>query len=323
MLRKVRRGLTTAIVLAVAVSPLTAQPPAIDGRHTVVSGAGMVVLERPPTVLMMSVELTGKGKDMKEALGKLKDRREAARLLLESLGADMDSVKFAEPGTSNVASNQRSQFEQMVRARVTVSGRATPKGLKIPKSVTVSSVLTARWPIAGQTTEERLIETESLREKIKEADLAGTKEPKELTPEEQELMEEMAANMNRYSSGGEEEPPGTPQFSYIAAITPQQRDTAMADAFQKAKQTAAQLAAAAGAELGPLARLSRSNNSVDDDMYDRFDYDMGYSSRQRMMMQMMQAGQIPNNESLRRTFGHVKFTFGVHAGFYIKTDTQP
>jgi hypothetical protein len=323
MLRKARRGLSAAIVLALAVASLAAQPPATDGRHTVVSGAGMVNLERPPTVLMMSVELTGKGKDIKEALGKLKDRREAARLLLESLGADMDSVKFAEPGTSNVASDQRSQFEQMVSARVTVSGRATPKGLKIPKSVTVSTVLTARWPIAGQTTEERLIETESLREKIKAADLAGTKEPKELTPEEQELMEEMAANMGSYSSSGREEPPGTPQFSYVASITPQQRDAAMADAFQKAKQTAARLAAAAGAQLGPLARLSRSDNPVDDEVYDPYDYGMGYSSRQRMMMQIRQAGRIPKNESLRRTFGPVKFTFGVHAGFYIKTDAKP
>ena len=121
MIWNVRMGLSAAIVLACLVSSLAAQPPAADGRQMVVSGAGVVTLRRPPTALGMNVTLSGKGKDAKQAMGSLQDRREAARLLLKSLKADMDSVKFSDPYMADAESDQRNQFEQMVRARVTAS----------------------------------------------------------------------------------------------------------------------------------------------------------------------------------------------------------
>ncbi len=318
-------GFGVAAFLVWAGSPLAAQGPAGGERLPVVSGRGAVVLKRPPTVLVMSIELLGKGKDVAEALDKLKDRREAALLQLESLGADIDSVRFSEPSTSNSASALRSQFERMVRARVMSSGRATPKGLKLPDVVAVSTNLTARWPLSGETPEQRLVVSEQLEEKIRKSDLAGVKQADDTSEEEQELMEEMEATMGGGMFGNDEEvPPGTPQFIYGANITPQEREAAMAEAYQKAKQQAARLAAAAGAELGPLANLSQGGASSDDPRYEMYQYGYGMPGAQRVMMQLMRDAAISGEgESFSQEFGTVTFQFSITAGFHLRPGAGP
>lgn len=220
----------------------------------VISGTGSVVLKRSATRMRMYVELSGKAETLEEALAKLEQRRQAAVTQLETLRADTKSVTLGKPTLSNPQTAQRRQFEQMVIERMGSRVKEVPKGLKVPKTVIVSMRLSAEWPLDAASPEQLLLATEALKEKVTAADLAGTKQTEELSPEEAELAEEMAAMMS--DQGEEQVPVGKPHFVYVARISEADRDRAMAEAFGKAKLQAGQLARAAGIGLGPLVGIS-------------------------------------------------------------------
>ena len=66
---------------------------AAQSGGSTVAGVGQVKINPKPSAIRMHIELVAKGKTLEEALGNLKDRREAALVQLESLHANMDSVK--------------------------------------------------------------------------------------------------------------------------------------------------------------------------------------------------------------------------------------
>ncbi len=316
MTHALRTSLLTLIISTLFVGSLTAQQPQSIGRG-VVAGTGVVKIERPPAVVIMTIQLMGKGENVKEAIDKLKERREDSLLLLDALGADKDSIEFGEPTTSNVMSQRRQQFQKMVRQRLAATGRSVPKGLQLPKSVTVSTSLSARWPLTGQTTEDRLIEVETLVEKIQKADFAAVSGAADLSDEEKELMEEAADMMSSYGEDDGEVAPGTPSFAFAASVSPEERRAAMAEAYQKAKVRAANLAAAAGAELGPLAQLAKSEGADASEMFGG----MGYAMQRYWMMQQAQLQSSGvEGESIAPQFGPITFVFSVRANFYIKTE---
>ena len=107
----------------------------------------------------------------------------------------------------------------MLRTRQ-MQGRRLPKGLQAPKVVTITSTLTADWPLNFKTQEELLAFVSDLENQVTEADLAGMKDQKALSPEAEELDEEMQMMMAEMSSYGEEEiKPGEPRFLYVATLT--------------------------------------------------------------------------------------------------------
>jgi hypothetical protein len=238
-----------------------------------ICGVGEAVVAQQPAALRMYVELSGKGKTLEEALAKLKDRREAALVQLQTLGAKKESVWVGTPTLSNVQSAQKSRMEQMIRQRLLGRGRNVPKGLEVPQSVAASALLTAEWPLPAADPEKLLLASEALRKKIKDADLAGAKDAEKPSPEEQEMAEEMAEMMG--SSGEEQVRFGEPYFVYVGRFSPQDRDKAMAEAFQKAKAQASRLAQAAGVRLGPLLGLSGDSSGnaryYDEGIYDTYD----------------------------------------------------
>lgn len=220
-----------------------------------ISGTGRVVVRRNPTQLRLYIQLLAKGKSLEDAIVKLKDRKEAATTQLQALRADKKSIVFDSPSLSNAASARKQQLEAMVMEQMRSRGKKVPKGLQPPQSFTVSANLTAEWPLKAESPEQLLILAQGIQEKIKAADLAGTKEMEKLTPEEQEFEEEANQANNRYG-GGEAAPPGQPHFVFVAAIPKAEREKAMAEAVARAKQRASELAAAAGVEVGPLIGLS-------------------------------------------------------------------
>ena len=152
----------------------------------------------------------------------------------------------------------------MVLAQMRNRGRKVPKGLQAPQSVTVTSMLTAQWPIETQSHEKVLLMAQDIEEKVKAADLAGSKETEKLSPEEEELEEEAGQAANQ-SGNDEGQQPRQPQFLFIAVLSEQDRRKAMADAAVKARQQAAELAAAAGVEsvrwsVCPVAVAGRSTS---------------------------------------------------------------
>jgi uncharacterized protein YggE len=283
-----------------------------------VAGVGQVTIHPKPSAIRMHIELVAKGKTLEEALANLKDRREAALVQLESLRADMDSVEVNAPRVSGQQSEQKRRLERMLMERMRSRGGKVPPGVKAPKSFSVSAALSAEWPLKVDDAERLLMAAEVLREKVKEADLAGTKEAEKLSPEEEELAEEMAGMSGSY--GEEEIKPGEPQFVYVAEITDAERDKAMAEAFTKAKAQAERLARAANVKLGPLVGLGGGGGGQT--QFGETSY--GYQQRQYLQRLMgARAGAYQDdsaNESVSTSPESLSFNFNVTATFALEKE---
>ena len=114
------------------------------GSGQTISAAGTATVRKMPSSLRMHIELVAKEKSLEEALDKMKDRREAALVQLDTLGADKDSIRFGDPSLSSDQSEQRRNIEKMIAQRMRGRDGAPPKGLQISKSVTVSTTLIAQ-----------------------------------------------------------------------------------------------------------------------------------------------------------------------------------
>ncbi|MHB8951534.1 MAG: SIMPL domain-containing protein [Pirellulaceae bacterium] len=246
-------------------------------------GTGTVTVKEQPTLVRMSIQLQEKAETVEAALARLKDRREAALQQLESFGADKESLVVEPPTLAAGKTSQQRQMEQVLRMRQ-MQGRRIPKGMEKPHVVTVTSNLTAQWPLDMKSSDEMLAFVNELQNKVTAADLAGVKEAKEISPEEEELNEEMQQMMGSMSYGEEEVNPGEPQFLYVAKLKDEARDTAMTEAFTRAKAHAEQLAKAAGIELGPLTSLRGSTGRSDEESA-MMQYYGGGSYAARMMIQ--------------------------------------
>lgn len=281
-----------------------------------VSGTGMVTVERPAQRMRMHIELGASEPTLKAALAALKDRREAAQSQVESLGADKKSIKFTDPILSSDTSDRRRQMEQMIRSKLAGrrKGGAAPA---LPTSHAVSTTLSADWPLAPGAAEQVLLAVHDVQTKVEAADLAGLKEKKAISPEEQELAEEMV-DMHR-SYGDENRPPGTPQFMFIAKISDADREKALADAFAKAKSQAARTAKAAGAQLGGLLRVADNASAamgVDESSYFGGGYDP--YTMARMQRQGMMAVSPAEDEAVSMQPGQVPARIVVTAAFELK-----
>jgi hypothetical protein len=161
-----------------------------------------------------------------------------------------------------------------------------------------------------------LLAVHGLKEKIKAADVAGTKETEKLSPEEEEALEEM--QVDDFGNQNEGPKPGEPVFLFVTHISDAEREKAFGEAYQKAKTEAARVAKAAGAELGDLKSLSGHSASGNDNQ----GY-TNYNSRAYRAFQMarMAAGNSDDEnstEAIGGDPGHVKFNVTVMASFDLK-----
>ena len=310
-------GLVAGLAAALAATARAedVSPAGMAAAH--VSAAGHVHLQRSPTHLRMYFQLAGKGKTLEEALAVLKERREAAAAQLEKLGVDKDAVVFAPAGVDDSAAAQQRKMEAMIAQRMGGRGKKSAKAAKPP--VAVASLLTATWPLAGDTPEKLLLAADGIREKVKAAELGG-KETQKLSPEDQEVAEEMAGQAPNMYGGNEEEAvkPGEPYFVFVAQLSPQDRAAALAEAFAKAKAQAAELAKAAGAGLGPLTGLGGDAQNGGFSPYGRFN-PYGYN-RGDFMQQIAQAAGAneKQGEITAPKLDGIGFDFVVNATFAVE-----
>ncbi len=298
--------------VAVPAASSHAQLSSEEGIH----GMGEVVLERKPELLRLQVNLLAKGKDLPEAIAKLKTRRTKVEKQLETLGAAKASVKFGDIELDEGQDDQQQQMAMMMRQRMAQKRggkRPTEKDVSV-KPVKVMLNMTAEWPLKDADSAEMLIASKKLQDAIKAADLGGMKESEEPTPEEAELADEMEEMMSGY--GGREGPkPGEPVFVFVARISAPDREKALAEAFRAAKQEAAQLAKAADLELGTLRSLQGGGGI---DVEDGSDYRALYNSPFQAAFRHQMTGRDRSGEAIGVSPGPVKFKVTVNATFAAK-----
>jgi uncharacterized protein YggE len=217
-----------------------------------IGGAGVAVIKRQPELMRMRLELTATGKDLKDALSKLKARREAALKVCSDLGTAADSLVVGSPRIAP-DSPQRQQMMMMMRQRARNGGKPAKKSEAAPP-VNVAATLTAEWPLKGTDPEELLVASQTLRDKIK-SDLGKSTPKEELSPEDEEVQEEAAAETMNYNNGNGPKP-GEPTFVFVAKVSKADYVKAAAKAFAMAKAHAQRLADAAGAPLGELRNMN-------------------------------------------------------------------
>lgn len=283
-----------------------------EGIH----GMGEVVLERNPELMRLQVNLLAKGKDLPEAITKLKARRTKVEKQLETLGAAKDSVKFGDVELDTAQDDQQRQMEMMLRQRM-----AQRRGGKRPaekevsvKPVKVLQTLKAEWLLKAANTTDLLVLSKKLQDAIKAADLGGLKDAEEPTPEEAELAEE-SEEMGMHFGGQEGPKPGEPVFVFVAKINSADREKALAEAFRAAKQEAAQLAKAADLELGALRSLQGGGGI---DAEDGADYRLLYNTPFGAAMRQQMTGRNHSGEAIGASPGVLKFKVTVNATFGLK-----
>ena len=129
--------------------------------------------------------------------------------------------------------------------------------------VVVSATISADWPLETDGHEALLLKAENLKKRILDADPSGRRAAMEKAAEEDDTAPAPRSRTKspraRYGVNTGNYPDfGLPIFFYVAKVSPKQRQAAMAEAFANAKGQAAELAAAAGMQCGPLLDLGGS-----------------------------------------------------------------
>lgn len=301
------RRLWLCIVFSSLVPSIaTAQP---VSQH-VITGRGNAVSKGSPEVLRMHIQFAAKDKELSKALANIEALKTAARAQLGLLGVEESSIEFGDPRLGQASTNEQQQMQMMIMQRMRRGTRTSET--TSDEDVNVTMALKADWKIAGDSISEKLIFVHDLQKRIKEANLAGRKDKEQLSLEEQELMEEMQG-MGMYGDYGQpQQKPGEPSYSFVRAVSTDQREGLMKEAFEKAKSDAEQLAKAASVALGDLSSLAYTINQPGDQNNPYFQYAQAFG------YPMGPAGEQNKNEATSGSFGELAYAVIVIATFELQ-----
>ena len=277
-----------------------------DASSPAISAAGTSSIKRLPSTIRVIVPIQAKGKTIEDALKSLETERKTALDKIQKIGFTEENIRVEGFSFDQSQENKRRQMERMIAQRM---GQAGAKKTTSTESVAIRCMLYAEWPMTGNTVEEIFKESHTLKQKILAANLIP--KPEGLSPEEEELAEEMEA-MN-YS--GEEESSNEPRFIFVAKVSDEEGQKAYAEAFEQAQKQGALLAKAAGFKLGPLKQIAGSVTKNQETMepYSRYNHDP-------YLAQMIHAQQFGNDETsqfegIAASPDSITFTFIIHVSF--------
>ncbi len=236
--------------------------PALADPAPTVSAQGTASLQKMPTIMRVTLELTATEKDAPAAVAKLAQMRDTATKKLAELKAIDGSVKVGDASVG-AASNLTPQQQQM-QAMINMS-----RGGKKPapaKTVTVSATVKAAFALSGASADDVLLKSQALEEQLKTNLKFAAATTKPSTPEEQEMAEELAGQDENAGMPGAAKP-GEPSFTYVFPVSDEDAKKLTADAITNARNDANLLATAAGMKLGLLHELSSGAAESKDNPY--------------------------------------------------------
>ncbi|HLA85965.1 MAG TPA: SIMPL domain-containing protein [Thermoguttaceae bacterium] len=259
-----------------------------------ITGHGSAPLNVKPTKALVFVQLTGQGKTLSAALDDLNGRYKNLAAKLETLKAEKDSIHLATPNpaagpigpfTAPASTSWSSGSVTISRGPVTysvpaprISSTMSAPSLVVDPAMSyqppmagpsanvryASAALTAQWTLPDADPQKVLVFVDDLKAKVKSAAMPDSKKSEKseekLSPQEQEILEEMQASSPAYGGSAT---PGMistgvvvePVIVYVGQIPPEARREALQKAFKQARNNATELAQAAHVRLGPLATL--------------------------------------------------------------------
>jgi hypothetical protein len=125
----------------------------------------------------------------------------------------------------------------------------------------------AEWPLPGNSPDSVAAFAALVQDKVRASVRADDNVQKDLTAGERALIQEIEGSRWQPPSPFHSDsvtigPAGAPttKFAYVGMISDAERKAALASAYEKAHQSASELASAAGIRLGPLHSLNRQTN---------------------------------------------------------------
>lgn len=300
--------------LLLAAPAFARDEPSTTSAVPTITVTGGAEIKRQPDNLRVHLEVLAQGRTLKEALEKLKIRRDEVRTAFEKLGASKDSIQFGDPASVNEMSERQGRVDRYMMERARALQKAKP-GSTAPVVVSTQSSFQIPLP-ATRTPEELLLAAHDLEEKVKAADLGGLKVAGKISPQEEEAVEEAAGGPDGPRGNGEPRR-GTPLFMYVSKISDSDRTKAMSDAFSQAKVEAERLARAAGAEVGEVRHLSSPQTGSFDD-YNPYARDEYMMMRQMRMMNGTGSDPKAEPEAVGMQAGKVSYRIGVAVQFSLK-----
>lgn len=259
-----------------------------------------------PQSLRVQLDLVAQNKDLKTALAQLKERRDAAQLAIVGLGFEKGAVTFSNPRTISASTQQ----QQMRRFQMRQRGRKAKKSQESP--AVVSLTMKATMPLKSTDVDSALLLASSLVEKIRAADLSGSKAA-EKSEEEEEADEQQ--EMEMMMSGGERKPTD-PFVVFVSRISSKDMEKTMATAFARAKAQADSLARAAGAKVGELTQLSATPGSqYGMEGIDPSDYQMMHQMGLRSLGAVSESEDDDGKEAIGIRPDNVRYSANVSVAF--------
>ncbi len=222
-----------------------------------ITAVGKSLAKGNAEVLRMTLTVEAQGSDFKTAIGALSEKKKKVMIKLEKLEAVEDSIEFGDVKTGG--GGDTSAMQQQMMRRLGDDPRMA-KMMKVKPPVKVTSKVTAEWKVQGEA-EAMLVMCDELKSKISDADVGLAKQKSELSPEQEELAEEMAEMMTDYG-GGQETPAGTPTFFYVRLVSQEDHDRLIGEAFVDAKSKAERLANATKLELGNVKMIALQEDLI-------------------------------------------------------------
>lgn len=221
-----------------------------------VSGTGSAEIRKPADRLRAVIPLSGRGENVRKAAAALKDREDAAKIQLLTLGAKKDSIRLGELSIDNGVSDTHQRM--LLQLRGALPNRSGGEADDMKQMIVVRRYLSAEWPLKGDGV-ELLARAEEVRRQVLGTEFNDAADEEELSEEEQELMEEA-----RMFGESDQEDPNKPAVFFVASVSDDEQKKIAADAFRKAKEAADVLAAAAGRKLGRLLSVAESHDAEGD-----------------------------------------------------------
>ena len=273
-----------------------------------ITASGSSSVKCLPEIVQVIVALRAKGKTFEEALTSLEAEQKTALEKLQKLGVASERVRIHDFSVDRDQDAARKQLEMMLARQMRQAGQKTPV---LPESVALKCMLFIEHPLTSKTAADILKEGYALAQKIKSADLSPKKP---MTPEEEEIAEEMAGMMG-FSSNSQDFD-SEPRLVYVAHLPDEEYQKAFTEAFVQARQQGEVLAKGANAKLGVLMQLSGSTKKNVGSPLERF-----YSSNQdQYLMQLMMDQQFtfPLSKASSQNPNAIEFLINVNAVFMME-----
>ena len=226
------------------------------------AGTGAAQMKRPADRMVVWIPLRASGADVRAATKMLQQKVEATVVKLKELGVEEKSIVIGSFAAKDETTDASRRMMQMQSAR---SGRPSVAPAEDAVAVvTVTTSLRGNLALTGTTGPEILASASDLQEAIRNAKLTDDGMSDQLSPEQQEILEET----QMFHDSDDEENSTEPAFIFTAVVTPQERSALFKKAFQNAEAQALELAEATGAALGPVGSV-RHDASIDYSMMSR------------------------------------------------------